>query len=212
MFDEMETLFNLIVSGFIFGLAAGISPGPLLTLVISETLLHSKKEGIKVAAAPVITDLPIIVISIFILSRLSDINIIIGLISLFGGLYILYLAYESITVKSIELDQQTIKAYSLRKGIIANVLNPHPYLFWVLIGAPTIVKAYQINKFLPFSFIIVFYFMLVGSKVFVAVITEKTKSVLNNKFYIYTIRFLGVLLFVFALFLFLDSLKHFNVI
>ena len=147
----METLFNLIASGFILGLAAGISPGPLLTLVISETLLHSRKEGIKVAAAPIITDLPIVIISIFILSRFSDITIILGLISLSGGLYILYLAYESIMVKSIELDQQTIKAYSLRKGIIANILNPHPYLFWMLIGAPTVVKAYHINKLLPFS-------------------------------------------------------------
>ena len=208
----METLFNLIASGFILGLAAGISPGPLLTLVISETLLHSRKEGIKVAAAPIITDLPIVIISIFILSRFSDITIILGLISLSGGLYILYLAYESIMVKSIELDQQTIKAYSLRKGIIANILNPHPYLFWVLIGAPTVVKAYHINKLLPFSFIIMFYLLLIGSKVFVAVITDKTKSILNNKFYIYTIRFSGVLLLVFAIFLFVDSLKHFNLI
>ena len=115
-------------------------------------------------------------------------------------------------VKSIELDQQTIKAYSLRKGIIANILNPHPYLFWVLIGAPTVVKAYHINKLLPFSFIIMFYLLLIGSKVFVAVITNKTKSILNNKFYIYTIRFSGVLLLVFAIFLFVDSLKHFNLI
>ena len=208
----MEILFNLIASGFILGLAAGISPGPLLTLVISETLLHSRKEGIKVAAAPIITDLPIVIISIFILSRFSDITIILGLISLSGGLYILYLAYESIMVKSIELDQQTIKAYSLRKGIIANILNPHPYLFWVLIGAPTVVKAYHINKLLPFSFIIMFYLLLIGSKVFVAVITDKTKSILNNKFYIYIIRFSGVLLLVFAIFLFVDSLKHFNLI
>ena len=208
----METLVNLISTGFIFGLAAGISPGPLLTLVISETLLHSKKEGIRVAAAPIITDLPIIIISIFILSRLSDITIILGLISISGSLYILYLAYESITVKSVKLNTQAIKSYSLRKGIIANVLNPHPYLFWALIGAPTVVKAYYINKLFPFSFIIVFYFMLIGSKVFVAVITEKTKSILNNKFYIYTIKFLGVLLLIFALFLFVDSLRHFNVI
>lgn len=124
----------------------------------------------------------------------------------------MYLAYESIMVKSIELNRQTIKAYSLRKGIIANILNPHPYLFWVLVGAPTVVKAYHINIFLPFSFIIVFYFMLIGSKVFIAIITEKTKSILNNKFYIYTIRFLGLLLLFFALFLFVDSLKHFNLI
>ena len=40
-----------ITTGFILGLS-GLIPGPLLTLVISETLKHGVKEGIKVAASP----------------------------------------------------------------------------------------------------------------------------------------------------------------
>ena len=50
-----ETM-DFIVMGAIFGFAAGISPGPLLTLVITETIKHNKTEGIKVALAPLITD------------------------------------------------------------------------------------------------------------------------------------------------------------
>jgi hypothetical protein len=46
--------------GIIFGLSAGLAPGPLLMLVISDTLRHGIKAGVKVALAPVITDLPII--------------------------------------------------------------------------------------------------------------------------------------------------------
>ena len=44
----------------VLGLAAGFAPGPLLVLVISETLQHSTRAGIKVAFAPVITDLAIV--------------------------------------------------------------------------------------------------------------------------------------------------------
>ena len=31
---------SLLVSGAVFGLSGGLTPGPLLTLVISETLKH----------------------------------------------------------------------------------------------------------------------------------------------------------------------------
>lgn len=55
----MLEIFTFLISGIIFGLSAGISPGPLLALVISETLKFGRKEGIKVAIAPLITDIPI---------------------------------------------------------------------------------------------------------------------------------------------------------
>ncbi|MCX9013779.1 MAG: hypothetical protein OIN89_03135 [Candidatus Methanoperedens sp.] len=54
----IETL-TFLVSGMIFGLTSGISPGPLLTLVISETLKNGSSGGMKVAVAPLITDIPI---------------------------------------------------------------------------------------------------------------------------------------------------------
>ncbi|UCD33501.1 MAG: hypothetical protein JSV38_06465 [Desulfobacterales bacterium] len=46
--------------GVMFGLSAGFAPGPLLTLVITQTLRHGIKEGILTASAPVLTDAPII--------------------------------------------------------------------------------------------------------------------------------------------------------
>lgn len=53
------------------GLSSVLAPGSLLTLVISETLQHDTRAGIKVALAPVITDLPIIVLTLLILSKLA---------------------------------------------------------------------------------------------------------------------------------------------
>lgn len=34
-----------LVSGIVFGLSSGLAPGPLLTLVLTETLRHGKKGG-----------------------------------------------------------------------------------------------------------------------------------------------------------------------
>ena len=51
---------DFLFSGVFLGLAAGFAPGPLLTLVITETLQHNLRSGIRVALAPILTDAPIV--------------------------------------------------------------------------------------------------------------------------------------------------------
>ena len=48
-------MLHFLTLGTVLGLSAGLAPGPLLTLVISETLQHDIRAGIKVAVAPFIT-------------------------------------------------------------------------------------------------------------------------------------------------------------
>ena len=47
----------------------------------------------KVALAPIVTDLPIIILTVFILGELSGFQGILGVISLAGGVLILYMGY-----------------------------------------------------------------------------------------------------------------------
>jgi threonine/homoserine/homoserine lactone efflux protein len=201
-----------LITGALFGLAAGISPGPLLTLVISETLKHSRKEGIIIASTPVLTDIPIILLSVFILNKISGFNFVIGSISILGAFFIAYLAYESFTIKSIELDLQKIKIQPLGKGIITNILSPHPYIFWMTVGAPTLLKAFRISPISALSFILGFYLFLVGSKITMAFIVDRSKSFLQSNTYIYIIRTLGLVLLLFAILFFRDGLKLFGII
>ncbi|NCD26558.1 MAG: hypothetical protein EOL86_13335, partial [Deltaproteobacteria bacterium] len=58
MFDPTSAA----ASGLVLGLSAGLSPGPLLTLMLSETLRHGVRAGLLVAVAPLISDLPIIIL------------------------------------------------------------------------------------------------------------------------------------------------------
>ena len=129
-------MVHYLTIGIVLGLSAGFAPGPLLTLVISETLQHDIKSGVKVALAPIINDVPIILLTLLVLSKLSAFHSILGIISLFGGFFILYMGYESIRTKRVEINFQEIKPKSLSKGIVANTLSPHPYLFWLSVGAP----------------------------------------------------------------------------
>lgn len=193
--------------GTILGLSAGFAPGPLLTLVISETLRNDIKSGIKVALAPIITDLPIILGSVFVFSKLTNFHTILGIVSLLGGCFVLYMGYECIRTKGSELHLQQTRSNSLTKGVLVNALSPHPYLFWLTVGAPTISKSLSTNIIFPWIFIIAFYVFLVGSKILLAILVGKYKSFLSGSAYLFTMRFLGLVLGVLAVLLFIDGLK-----
>jgi threonine/homoserine/homoserine lactone efflux protein len=200
-------MITFLTIGILLGLSAGFAPGPLLTLVITETLQHGIKSGVKVALAPIITDLPIIIITFFILAKLSHFHNILGVVSLAGGFFILYMGYDSIRSKGVEFNIQKAEPKSFTKGILANALNPHPYLFWFSVGAPTMTRAMNINRIAPLAFLCGFYAFLVGSKILLAILVGKSKSFLNGNVYLYTLRSLGFALCVLALVLFRDGLK-----
>jgi threonine/homoserine/homoserine lactone efflux protein len=78
-------MLDTLATGTVLGLSAGLAPGPLLTLVISQTLKHSVREGLKVALATLITHMSIIIVTLFVLSKLANFKLILGMISCLGG-------------------------------------------------------------------------------------------------------------------------------
>jgi len=199
-----ETLSSL-VSGIVLGLSAGFSPGPLTTLLLGETVRHGRGAGLRIAFVPLLSDLPIVLLSVFVFARLSDFDPVLGAISLFGGLFVSYLAYESFTITSpdVELDQPPPS--SLRKGVLTNFLNPHPYLFWITVGAPLMLR--PADRDAAALFVVAFYFCLVGAKVVMTLLVARFRSLLVTRFYLLTNRFLGLALLVFAFVLLKDGLE-----
>jgi len=203
---------SLLGSGIVLGLAAGLAPGPLLTLVVSETLRHGSGAGIRVALAPLITDLPIILASLYLLSRLSDFHGLLGLISLCGAAYVSLLAWQNLRIQALQLAPTSAVSRSLLKGILANLLNPHPYLFWFSVGAPIILEAVPGHASIgdargPLLFLGAFYLCLVGSKILLALIMGRARNRLVGRSYVYSMRLLGGLLGLLAMSLFIDGLR-----
>ncbi|MBN1597591.1 MAG: LysE family transporter [Bacteroidales bacterium] len=194
----MHEIIKYSLSAFLLGLMAGISPGPILMLIISETLKHDKKEGIRIAMVPLITDLPIVIASVILISRLSSFNNVLGVISILGALFIIYLAYENIVYSGNRKAGKNSNLKPAVKGIIANFLSPYPYLFWMLIGAPSIIRAYELNPLASILYVIIFYLLLVGSKIIIAIAVHHSKNLINTSVFIYTIKILGIILIVFA--------------
>jgi threonine/homoserine/homoserine lactone efflux protein len=200
-----------LAAGTVLGLSAGFAPGPLLTLVVTQTLKHDIREGIKVSVAPLITDFPIILVSLFLLSKLSGFDRLLGAISLVGGLYVLYLAYGCLQTGPVNLEEAQDQPRSFRKGALINALNPHPYLFWATVGGPFVLRSSQESLLAPVLFVAGFYVFLVGAKVFLAFVVGRSRAFLTKGGYIWTMRLLGCLLAVFAFLLLRDALSFLGV-
>ena len=202
------SLWQFISAGIILGLTSGISPGPLLTLVLNQTIRHNKTEGIKVALSPLITDLPIILITVLILGRLARFDMFLAVISFAGAIFLAYLGIESLRTRELSIRLQTSDSGSLKKGIIANFLNPSPYLFWATVGTPLMLKAYKTDLLTSILFMMSFYVFLIGSKVVVAFLLDRTKQFMNQKFYFILMRTLGIVLIIFSLIFLYEGLKY----
>ena len=161
---------QFVLAGLAFGSAGGFTPGPTITLVISQTLRHGVREGFKIAISPLITDAPIILLAIFVL-------------------------------RSIDVEPA-----SLRKGIIANALNPHPWVFWLSVGGPTTLRAAEVGTLAVVLFLVSHYACLVGAKVLVAVLVEQGRSRLGRRYGL-AMKFLAAVLVLFAVLFLREGLQ-----
>lgn len=200
-------MIAMLGAGVTLGLSAGFSPGPLLALVVSQTVRHGFREGAKVACAPLVTDFPIIFLSVLILSRLSAYRGILGLVSVLGGMFLVYLAYENMKTTGMEVVGEE-EPRSLLKGAVVNAINPHPYVFWMTVGGPLILRGASESLFYPFLFVGSFLGCLVGSKMMLAIAVGRSRHFLAGKPYVYITRVLGLALLVFAFVLFRDGVRH----
>ena len=191
---------------------APIPVGPATTaLVVAQTIRFGFIDGLKVAIAPLLTDAPIIALSVLLVGQLARVESILGVITLLGAAFLIYLAVESFRVRGIEVADEIVQPRSIRRGFMANLLNPHPYLFWFVIGAPTLLKAWTASVLAAVLFLIGLYVCLVGSKILIAWLVARSRGFLKSRGYVYVNRLLGVALVVFALLFVRDGLRFFGI-
>lgn len=200
-----DTFFGI---GLGLGIMAGISPGPLNTLMISYTIQHGKKEGFLVALSPLITDLPIVTCAVLLSKLLTNHALLTHLIGLAGAIYLVFLAYETF-FNAGKISPNKMSFSILLKGVLTNFLNPHPYIFWFTVGAPLLIKAYNDYKSASLLFIACFYMALVGSKCIITWLIDKSKSLLNSKYYSYILKVMAVILLIFAALFAKEGLNYF---
>ncbi len=186
-------MITALLLGISYGFAAGISPGPLLALVITQTLKRGWRAGNLIALAPLLSDLPIVLLAVVLISRLP--HSAFGWLGIIGGLFVIYLGVETIyeVWKQRNTQQEEIQPASdeksstttlLLRAAATNAFNPHPYLFWGTVGAQLLLRVgQQSGTSGAIIFLIGFYGLLVGSKLLLAFVVSRSRNWLRGRTY-----------------------------
>ncbi|HCK66431.1 MAG TPA: hypothetical protein DHW49_09205 [Anaerolineae bacterium] len=153
-----------LIQGLGFGLAAASQPGPLQTYLISQALTRGWKKSLVNAFAPLISDAPIILLCVLILSQVPD--WFQTFLYIASGLFILYLAYGTYkTWKNFDENQTQTesKIDGLSKAVMMNFLSPGPYIFWSLVTGPILVKGWRETPIHGISLLLGFYISFISA-------------------------------------------------
>lgn len=138
-------MVQYLIFGLTFAFAAAVQPGPLTTYLISQTISRGWKTTLPATLAPLISDGPIIILVLFLLSHISA--LMISILQILGGLFLLYLSYNAYrSWKSYSFEAAMSKlspTQTLFKAALVNFLNPNPYLGWSLVMGPLLMKGWH---------------------------------------------------------------------
>jgi threonine/homoserine/homoserine lactone efflux protein len=155
----MDVLVYLL-QGAAFGFAAAVQPGPFQTYLIAHALRVGWRRALPAALAPLLSDGPIILLAVFVLSWIPP--WVQRVLFVAGGLFAIYLAAgtwrarAASTVPTLEAPERGVL-----KATFTNLLNPGPWVFWTLVTGPILVSAWRQAPLQGLSFLLGFYVVLI---------------------------------------------------
>jgi threonine/homoserine/homoserine lactone efflux protein len=148
-----------IIQGLGYGFTAAVQPGPFQTYIISQTLNNGWKRTLLAIFAPLISDGPIIILMLVILSNLP--TGMMQILQIVGGVFVLYLALDAFKAwrtydASVLTTSHTIQQ-SVFKAALMNMLSPGPYIYWSLVTGPILLTGWQESPANGIGFLFGFY-------------------------------------------------------
>jgi len=152
-----------LILGMTYAFAAAVQPGPLQTYLISQTLANGWSRTIPAAFAPLLSDGPIIVLVLLVLSNMP--GWLVQVLQCAGGVFLLYLAFSAYkTWRDFDI-KKAVQVQSNRQTILkaamVNLLNPAPYIGWSLVMGPLLVKGWRESPANGIALMIGFYTTLI---------------------------------------------------
>ena len=194
-----EQILTLAIVGVTLGVVEGVKPGPLLTVVIRETLSGGFRAGVRAAAAPLFTDGPMIVASLLAAGWIATHPAVLLLISVLGALFLVKMGVECFSIEPPEVElSDTSTSGSLRRGVLTNLLNPNVYVFWFLIGGPLMASVAGEEPRAPVAYALAFIFTLVMAKVTIAWLFDRSRGQLSARGYRIALGACGIAMLGFA--------------
>lgn len=171
-----------LVLDLAIGLAAGVSPGPLLALVLTATLRSGARAGMTAALAPLVSDAIVVAGTLLLLRHLPDRALpVLGVV---GGTYILVTALRTWREAGEVVGPGTgAVRTALRRAALVNLLSPHPWVAWATVLGSLTLTTWRDSHVGGVLLVAGFYLTLVGAKVVLAVLVGRGRRHLGGANY-----------------------------
>jgi threonine/homoserine/homoserine lactone efflux protein len=182
-FVETANIIPYLLSGISLALTAVASPGPFQAYLISQTLKNGWRQTLIASLSPLISDGPIILLTLLVLTRVPE--IFLRGIQIVGGALLLYFAWRTWRAyqgfDSSSLLNREPGSQNLKEAALVNALSPGPWIFWSLIAGPILLEGWRISPWFGFAFLFGFYAtMVLGLATFILILG--TARELGSKF------------------------------
>lgn len=191
-----------LLLGLGIGLAAGVSPGPLLMLVIASSLRGGLRHGAAVAASPLLSDLVVVAVVIGALGQIPD--PVLAALGVVGGVVVAGVGAQTIrdgrrATLAVRADAaSTAPGSSFWRGAVVNLLSPHPWISWITVLGPLTLTHARGSLVDGVLLVVGFYVTLVGSKVAIAALAAGGRRRLTDVSYRRAVVAAGATLVVFG--------------
>lgn len=200
-FLETDLILGLAIAGATLGIVEGIKPGPLLTMVIRETLSGGLRAGLWTAAAPIFTDGPLVIFSLLAAAWIATNPSVLLAITLAGAIFLAQMGYECFGLDPPNMDEDAPPPTgSFLRGVITNLLNPNVYVFWFLIGGPLMASAADEEILAPIAYAITFLVTIMLTKATIAYAIHRASGNISATVYRRLLAICGLVMIGFSLY------------
>lgn len=157
-------MVTYLVLGASYGFAAAVQPGQFQAYLVSQTMTHGWRRTMPAALAPLVSDIPVILLVLVVLTNVPP--LFLQILQTIGGIFLLYLAlgalraardFRRVLAAAVPIHETILRA------ALVNLLNPSPYLAWALIMGPLLLKAWREAPVSGVALVAAFYVAMVLS-------------------------------------------------
>jgi threonine/homoserine/homoserine lactone efflux protein len=170
-------VLNYFIFGISYAFACVVQPGPFQVFLLSQSLTNGWRKTIPLVFAPLMSDLPVIILVLLVLTKIPDEVLLI--LQCFGGVFLLYLAfkaYKTLCNFNQNVNQDVPDQENIFKAVMINLLNPNPYLAWSLVMGPLLIKAWTENPVYGIILLVGFYGSMIIYSIVMVVIFAAARN------------------------------------